>query len=399
MRKLQQMTFAALSLLLVFNTLSLADTFTHRQTNEILHGYAATQTENSQTVVYTQEKGELKLNLADWRIFPDSLGRNNKVTVITIDGPIMLELTTAALEQAIPKAADEGPLFILLEIDTPGGRIDLAQRMSSAISSITNCQIVGFIKGGEHGGAISAGVALALTCDKLYMARKASIGGAMPITVSEQGAKDLKKTYGEDVGEKFSSILKANLASMAEQHGRPGLLAKAMVDKEIEVIEVSDHGKRLFIEPVNKMAGQTLEHTWSKKGSLLTLTAEEAVKSTIADKIADSREELLRDMGAQNAEIAANNCFQQAKKEYKKLQLKLSKLRQSLDLKIKQIQLEQNQSRALGLLQEIKADFKSLLLLAKKYPDSNLNVQALENELNSAEAIYQDLIRQSRKHK
>jgi membrane-bound ClpP family serine protease len=398
MRKLQPMTFTALILLLIFNTPSFADTFTHRQTNEVLHGYATTQCQNNQSTVHTQEKNELKLNLADWRISPDPLGRNNKVTVITIDGPIMLELTTAALEQTLPKAADEGPLFILLEIDTPGGRIDLAQRISAAISSITNCQIVGFVKGGEHGGAISAGVALALACDKLYMAKKASIGGAMPITVPEQDAEDLKKTYGEDVGEKFSSILKANLASMAEQHGRPGLLAKAMVDRNIEVVEVSDHGKRLFVEPVNKMSGQTLEHTWSKKGSLLTLTAEEAVKCTIADKIADSREELLRDMGAQNAEIIANDCFQQTEKEYKKLRLRLGKLRQSLDLKIKQLQLESNPSKALGLLQEIKTDFKSLLLLAKKYPDSNLNVQALENELNSAEAAYQDLIRQTRKH-
>lgn len=381
---------SAVFLLLASTSALLADTFKHRQTNEVLHGYATSNTENGKTTVHTQEKGQFGLNLGDYNITPDPQGRNNKVIVITIDDEIMLELATAALEQAIANAADKGPLFILLEMDTPGGRDYLAQRISAAITKADTCQVICFIKGGKYRGSISAGVTVTLSCNKIYMANNTALGGAASWVPSKEGPKDLKKAYGEVLGEKFTSILRANLASLAERNGRPTLLARAMVDKDIEVIEVSDvKGRRFFINPADKKPQQNLVKTWNTKNSLLTLTADEACKCRMADKVVNSRQELLADLNADKAEIVTDDCFRQAQQEFKRAELRFSQLRKSLDLKIKYLKNEQTLPKALRYLREIRTDFKSLISLAKKYPDLNLNVEELQRELNSVEAAYE----------
>jgi membrane-bound ClpP family serine protease len=386
-----------------------ADTFKHRLSGEVLHGYATSLTEGGQTFVHTDEKGGAKLNLAEWDVSPDRLGRNNKVVVFAVDGDIMYEIETSAFEQAVAAAADDGPLFILLEIDTPGGRTDLVQRICAAVMGLANCQVVAFAKGGEHGGAISAGAAAALACDKIYMAANTSIGAAMVIAISEKGPEDISTKYGEAVGEKFSSAWQAYLASLAEQNRRPGLLARAMIDKDIEVIEVSETrpllrkddktseqiGRTLFIEPFNKRPSQRLVRTWSRKGSLLTLTAAEAVRCGIADGVVNSRYELLRKLDAAEAQVVIDDQVHKARTELERARGQLNRIRKSIDFKVKQSKHPQPLRKVLKILRSAKSEFQTLIKLAKKYPDLELDVQALEEELNSIEAEYQRIKRES----
>ena len=107
----------------------------------------------------------------------------SKVIVLPVDNPIMLEIETAAFEKAIAEDANEKPALLLIEIDTPGGRIDYAKRMCSAITqSSSKCRVIAFIKGGPHGGALSAGAAVAFACNKIYMANSTVIGAATLVT-------------------------------------------------------------------------------------------------------------------------------------------------------------------------------------------------------------------------
>jgi membrane-bound ClpP family serine protease len=390
MKKLQCTIFAGGVVLLAFSLACFADTFTHRASGEVLHGYATSRAGEDKTVVHTQEKGLVNLNLAEWQITADRLGRNNKVIILGLEDEIMLEIETEALEEAIVKDSNEGPLFILLEVDTPGGRTDLAQRICAAITKAGNCPVIAFVKGGKYGGAISAGAAVALACGKIYMANNTIIGAATTITFSESGRpQELKEAFGEAVGEKISSAWRAYLASLAEQNHRPGLLARAMVDRDIEVIEVTEAGKRLFIDPVNKKPEQSLVHTWSKKGSLLTLTAAEAVECTMADRIADSRQELLSDLGAAGAEIAVDDSLEKAAWEFKRAKLRFDKLRKTLDLQMKQMEQGPTKPKGMSILRDIRSNYKGLIALAKRYPDLQVNVQVLEEQLNSVEAFYQ----------
>lgn len=369
-----------------------ADTFTHLTTGEILHGYATSRlTEAAKRIVYTREKEEIELNLAEWDIVSNSRGRNNKVIVLTIEEGLSLLIETQALERALVEAADEGPLFILLEIDTPGGRVDLAQRICAAITKLSNCKVVVFVKGGKHGGAVSAGAALAFAGDKIYMSENTVIGAAKVFAVSKSGTEELNKVYGQAVGEKISAIWQAYLASLAEHNDRSGLLARAMIDSDIEVVEVVDafgKGRRRFADPVYIKAEERIVRTWSRKGELLALTAAEAVESGIADGLVKSRIEVLRDMKAAGAEIIINDSIQKAGKEFKLARRKLESLSNSIDLKNKHLARQKERSRALGILRGFIRDYKEMIKLARRYPDLEMNIAAMEAELNSAEALY-----------
>jgi membrane-bound ClpP family serine protease len=225
--------FTALLFISFLSSTCLADTFTNRNTPEVLHGYATSRTKGGETIVHTQEKGSLSLNLAQWKITPDYLGRNNKVIIITLDDHIGLHIEAQALKEAISKSADEGPLFILIEISTPGGQLDRIQQICGAITNIRHCQVIAFITGGRHRGAISGGAAVAFACDKIFMADNAVIGAASLVSKTAFGPKEIKEVIGEELGEKLISSWRAHLASMAEQHGRPGILAMAMADRDI----------------------------------------------------------------------------------------------------------------------------------------------------------------------
>ncbi len=377
----------AFLLVLAVSLVCKADTFTHRKTSRTLHGYAIGKVEENLTAIATQEEGTIKLNLAEWKVTTDRLGRNNKVILLKLDDVIMWEIETAALEKAIVESSYEGPLFILLEIDTPGGRIDLALRICSAITSTNNCPVIAFVKGGQYGGAISAGAAATLACDKVYMASNTTIGSAALVA----GNQEMSQVYGRTLTEKINSYWKAYLASLAQQNDRPALLARAMIDEDIEVVEVTGAKKRMFVEPADKKSGHKVVRTWSRKGSLLTLTAEEAVQSGIADKIVESRAQLLADMDAADAEIVTNTAVQEAAKQFKFARTKFYKLRKSLDLKYKQAQGRQSTPRVLKILREVRIDYKTLIRLARRYPDLNINVEALESELNTIEAAYKNI--------
>jgi ATP-dependent protease ClpP protease subunit len=373
---------------LTFSVACPADTFTHRKTAEVLHGYATTHTTGTQTVVHTQEKGKLELNLSDWRVNLDRLGRNNKVIIVTLDDEIELQIETQALLQAITSAADQGPLFIVIEISTPGGSVDMVQQICGTILSLRYCPVVAFVRGGEHGGAISGGAAIAMACDRIYMADDAVIGAATLIAKSAFGPTDIKEIYGEDVGEKFSAAWRTYLASLAEHSNRPGLLAMAMADKDIEVIEVGDDREQRFIDPANKNPQQSIVHVWSEKGSLLTLTAQDAVNCGIADKLVNSRYELLREMQADNADLIINEALQSARTELKRARGQVQRLREAIDLKTKQLEYPHPMPKILKLLRETKADLQTLISLAARYPDLRLSRRSLETELNSVKAAY-----------
>lgn len=398
-KKILTATLTVSLVISVFSSACLADTFTNRRTEEVLHGYPASQTRGGQTIVHTEEKGKLTLNLAQWQIKPDRMGRNNKVIILTIDDSILLEIEMQAVEKAIVRSADEGPLFILIEISTPGGQLDLVQQICGAIAITNNCQVVAFIMGGKHRGAISGGAAVAFACDKIFMADNAVIGAAALVAKSGTGTKDVKKVFGEDLGEKLVSSWRAHLASMAERHGRPGILAMAMADKDIEVIEVTDADRKFFIDPANKNLQQDLVHVWSKKGSLLTLAAQDAVKCGIADKVFNTRQELIRHLQAENAEIVINKDLQNARLELERAKKQISRIRKSLDLKTRQLEYDHPTPKILKILRSARSDFQTLIRLAKKYPDLHLSTRPFEDELNSIEAAYDKLKRTTRRRR
>jgi ATP-dependent protease ClpP protease subunit len=323
----------------------LADTFVNKSTGKSFNGYVV-NIKKTNTIQVRREGNNtpVYIDLQDYNIERNSLGRKNKVFTFSIDDSIDLEMETQAIEQGIAQAANQGPLFILIEVDTLGGRIDLAQRICAAIQAADNCTTIAFVSGKKFGGAFSAGAVIALACEKVCMKNGTSIGAASLYAKTADGPESLDDFYGKVVSEKITSAWSAFCTSVAQKNGRPGLLVKAMIDKEVGVIEVVQDGKRMFVTPENKTENQKQITVWNTKGSLLTLTADEALKTGLADKLVSSRQEVFQIFNAEKAseiksraQLTARREFQVAKNNLTIQLNAIDKQKKQADILLKQI--------------------------------------------------------------
>lgn len=141
----------------------------------------------------------------------------------------------------------ETELFIL-DINTPGGRVDAAINISDTLLKSPK-PVIAFV----NNQAISAGALIALSCERIAMSSGATIGDVEP----------------QPTTEKTVSFLKAKMKSLAQKHNRDHKLAIAMVDIKEEIKDIVT------------------------KEQLLTLTTKEALKHKFADYKVNSIEELL----------------------------------------------------------------------------------------------------------
>ena len=153
----------------------------------------------------------------------------------------------------------EDPPVLLLDIDTHGGRIDMATQIRDAILSYPGPSIA-YV----NPRAISAGALISLAADQIVMAPGASIGAVTPVTGT-----------GEEATRKVVSYMRGEMRGTAEQRGRDPLIAEAMVDKEYQLDESYPFSDR---RP-------------------LTLTSKEAVEIGFVDAAAPSIEEALEVSG------------------------------------------------------------------------------------------------------
>ena len=384
--------------ILVFFSNCFADTFINRQTGERFNGYAIQKKRGNKTQVRIEKKSPQYLNLRDYEIHYNHLGRKNKVFVFSIKGSVELICETEAFEKAIVLTANQGPLFILIEIDTPGGRVDLAQRICAAIIKTNNCRTVAFVSGDKFGGAFSAGVIIALACNKVYMRRATAIGAAAAYIQTASGPKEFEEVYGQQIGEKFNSVWSAYCSAIAERNNRPGLVVKAMVNKDIEVVEVAENGKRLFIDPKDKDPNQSVVRTCSSKGSLLTLTAVEAVRAGIADKVVASREELFIVLDASKAARARDTRVFRARKNFERMQRTMEKNLSSIRFLERdaaaismEIEVVEREIRIIGGF-GYRDDYERLGLPPNWLIPPEVNIDELEDALAEYEGLSEQLL-------
>jgi len=153
--------------------------------------------------------------------------------------------------------------YIFVHMNTYGGEVLYAD---SIRTQILNSKIPVYVF--VDNNAASAGALIAISCDKIFMRKGASIGAA---TVVNQ--------TGEKMPDKYQSYMRATMRSTAEAHGkdtlingkdttyrwkRDPLIAEAMVDERTVIPGVVDSGK------------------------ILTFTALEAVKNNYCEGIAES---------------------------------------------------------------------------------------------------------------
>jgi membrane-bound serine protease (ClpP class) len=175
------------------------------------------------------------------------------------------------------------PLFIILELDTPGGEVFAAQKISDALKEMDvqfGIPIVAYI----NNWAISAGAMLAYSSRFIATAKDGSMGAAEPVLMGDGGKM-------ESASEKVNSALRADFANRARFFDRNPLLAEAMVDKDL--ILVLRHGKIIQLDNENQMrlTGPEADLVISPKGKLLTLDTEKMVAYGVADCVVPDKKQ------------------------------------------------------------------------------------------------------------
>ncbi|MED3648184.1 nodulation protein NfeD [Halalkalibacterium halodurans] len=168
----------------------------------------------------------------------------------------------AFLQRSLDSAVEEGADHIVLEINTPGGRVDAAGNMARALRE-TDIPITAYV----IDQALSAGAYIALNADEIVMAPGSTMGSAAVID-----------SAGNAADEKAQSYWLAEMRNAAEYNDRDPKYALAMADRSIEIPELDISNEEL-----------------------LTLTASQALEVNYAEAIASNRAELLEHLQIDNA--------------------------------------------------------------------------------------------------
>lgn len=317
--------YAALVLgVLFFFSNCFADTFVNSITGEAFNGYAGGRRKGNKTQVRVDGKAPRYIDLGRYEIRRNYLGRKNKVFIFPIKDSIDFIVEAETFEKAITLAAGQGPLFVLLEIDSEGGRVDLAQRVSSAVAGLDNCTTIAYISGGRVGGAFSTEAITALACDQIYMRRGTRIGGRSPYTPAPSRTRAQLPSYEgaiasiSPVDPNVAKEWPMYAATIAEEKERPVLLVNAMVDRRIEILEVIEGDEIILIERRNKKPRQAIVRNLSEKDEVLTLTATQAVRFGVVDKIVGSLDEVFAELSAGEAARARNTRMARARRRFQR---------------------------------------------------------------------------------
>ncbi|NIP80335.1 MAG: nodulation protein NfeD, partial [Actinobacteria bacterium] len=144
----------------------------------------------------------------------------------------MIELGLAPfVERSLGDAAAAGAAAAILELETPGGRVDAAQRIVNAVED-AEIPVYAYV----NRRAFSAGAMIALSADEVYMREGAVMGAATPVT-----------GQGEKAPEKIVSAMRSEMRALAERRGLDPAVAEAMVDETVEVEGVVERGKLLSL--------------------------------------------------------------------------------------------------------------------------------------------------------
>jgi hypothetical protein len=312
------------------------DTFTHRTDGKTFHGYATQKTNREQTMIFNSDANKFQpSNLAEYDIVYNKEGRKNIVSVIPIQLPEILISEAVAREVAeqIVLASNNGPRMIILDIDNPGGTGEYMKIVSSVIAGTSNCPMVAYISGGKYGGAYSAAALLALSCKKIYMAPNAALGTVCPIVVS---SADLPPD--QNPLQLFSpatlAAYRSYAASLARQAGRNEILAMALVDPELEIVEIKNaDGKQSFIDRQDRQPTETIVRSWTRAkkrddkepakttpsqaaAGLLSMTSQDALTAKMIDGVSGSIADILKTLDAPDAQVAENHGIDQVVKRF-----------------------------------------------------------------------------------
>ena len=186
--------------------------------------------------------------------------RYSKAALIPIDDEIN-DVMLESLKRRIAEAQKDGADLLVFEMDTPGGMVTSALKICDTIKGVPQ-HTVAWI----NTKAYSAGAIIAMACNEIIMARRSTIGDAMPIMIGAEGVR----AVAEDVKPKINSPLLEELRDSARRNGYSMLLCESMIRPGIQVFWVQNNqtGEKRFVD-------------WSEKDELFGIAQPGAASQPI----------------------------------------------------------------------------------------------------------------------
>lgn len=197
------------------------------------------------------------------QVEPTAAAPSGEAVVYRIPVTGVVEMGLAPfIERSLREAEAAGAVAAVLDIDTPGGRVDAAEQIVDAIGD-ASVPVYAYV----NRRALSAGALIALATDGIYMRPGSTLGAATPITGD-----------GERASEKVVSAMRSAFRSLAEVRELDPRVAEAMVDEAVAIPGLVEEGQ------------------------LLTLSTEEAQRVGYASPT-ESWESLVEEIGAGSAVV------------------------------------------------------------------------------------------------
>lgn len=172
--------------------------------------------------------GGVLVALAALAAVPDGAPAQERPAVYRIPVTGTVEMGLAPfIERSLREAEAAGAAAAVLDIDTPGGRIDAAEQIADALRD-AKVPTYAYV----NRRAFSAGALIALATDGIYMRPGSVLGAATPVDGT-----------GEKLSEKMVSAMRSEFRALAEERGLDPRVAEGMVDEAIGVPGVTEPGQ------------------------------------------------------------------------------------------------------------------------------------------------------------
>lgn len=208
----------------------------------------------------------------------ESTSTPGPVYVIPIQGEIQKGLVYI-VRRGVKAALDARASALVLDMNTPGGEGEAMKEIMTTVEKFRPADQTYTYVNKE---AFSAGAFISASTRHIWMAPGSTIGAASPVTLGQEGPKELPP--------KFVSGYAALIRAAAEQNGHNPAVFDAMVNKEIGL----------------KIDGREI----TTKGDILTLTTQEATRMIgnpphplLASGVSSNLEALVRESIHPHAEI------------------------------------------------------------------------------------------------
>jgi membrane-bound serine protease (ClpP class) len=202
------------------------------------------------------------------------------VCVVKVDGVVERGLLYV-IRRGVKEAKAVNASAIILDMDTPGGRLDTAEKIIRLLLNVPeDIKTYTYV----NPDALSAGSLIALATDEIYIAPSGRIGASAIIQGSGEDIPD------GDMKAKVYSASMALMESTASRKGHDPNIVRAMMDKDFEY----KIGDEVIVE----------------EGELLTLSDQTAVKTygtnstpILAVAVVDNLDDMIKDIGLGDREV------------------------------------------------------------------------------------------------